>query len=331
MIVKEVRFTGLDEVEVVEVDEELVPGPGELLVAPLRIGICGSDLHVLHGKHPFVKPPLVTGHEMVGEVLESGPDKKDFIGQRVLINPLVVPHARADGWRGTANYQEDAAVMGFRLQGLARTRCIVPAAQAHKVPTDLDPSIAVLAEPLAAGLHAARRARARLDRILIIGGGPIGLCVLLGARALGATNVTLVEPIERKRQVALDLGADEVFAPDDPALELKGFGVSFDCVAAPKTLETAINATVGGGAVVVVGVPAQHPWDLPLARMQRFEVDLLGSGMYTAEDIDEAISCLSIGQINVQPLLSGTFPLASAAEAYQAAAQPNTIKTLLQI
>ena len=332
MIVKEVRFTGIDEVQVIEVEEELEPGPDELLVAPLRVGICGSDLHLLHGRHPFMKPPVVTGHEMVGEVLAAGPGHQDLVGHHVLVNPLVVPHRTVRSWRGTVNYQEDAKVMGFRLPGLARTRCLVPAAQAHPIPAGLDPSTAVFAEPLAAGLHAVRRAGGRLDDVLIIGGGTIGLCVLLGARALGARSITLVEPIAAKRDVARRLGADRVLSPDDASVPgLSGFGASFDCVSAPKTLRAAIDATVGGGAVVAVGVPSELTWDIPLARMQRFEVDLLGSGMYTAEDVDDAISRLSKGEIDVTPLLSRTFPLSAAEDAYRAAAHPETIKTLLEM
>jgi len=330
MIVKEVRFTDIDEVRVIEVEEELTPGPDELLVAPLRVGICGSDLHLLQGKHPFMKPPVVTGHEMVGEVLAAGAGHQELVGRQVLVNPLVVPHRTDGSWRGTVNYQEDAKVMGFRLPGLARTRCIVPAAQAHPVPADLDPSTAVFAEPLAAGLHAVRRVGGRLDDVLIIGGGTIGLCVLLAARALGARSITLIEPIPSKRDVARSLGADQALSPDEMP-GLGGFGASFDCVSTPKTLKAAIDATVGGGAVVAVGVPREQSWDIPLARMQRFEVDLLGSGMYTAEDVDDAISRLATGEVDVAPLLSGTFPLAAAEDAYRAAARPETIKTLLEI
>lgn len=331
MIVQEVRFTDLNEVSIVEVDEDLNPGPLELVVAPLRIGICGSDLHVLHGKHPFVKPPVVTGHEMVGEVVAAGSACDHLIGEHVLVNPLVVPdNGSRAGWRGTANYQEDAKVMGFRLQGLARTLCLVPVGQAHVVPKNLNPSAAVIAEPLAAALHAARRAAGRLDDVLIIGGGPIGLCVLLAAKSQGAGRITVVEPIESKRILAKSLGAEFVFAPDDRDFKPAGFGASFDCVASPGTLSTALAATVGGGAVVVVGVPGQNV-EIPLARMQRFEIDLFGSGMYTAEDINDAIRLIADGTIDVTPLISGSFPLTSAADAYRAAADPESVKTLLEL
>lgn len=330
--VTEVFFSDIRNVEVRSVEDELTIGANDVLIAPERIGICGSDMHVLHGKHPFVKPPLVTGHEAVGVVLEVGADvDESLVGARVLVNPLVAPASRPDGWRGAINVQEDARVMGFKLPGLARSRAVVPAEQVHVVPHELDPTVAVLAEPLAAGVHAAKRPGSRLEDVLIIGGGPIGLSVLLGARREGAGRVTLIEPVASKRQLALDLGADAVFAPEDARLEPKHFTTVFDCVAAPATLAQAIEVTRAGGAVVVMGVPGAAPVDLPLPRMQRFEVDLLGSGMYTGDDIDDAIAYLTDNPDPAGRLVTAVFPIASAAGAYAAVSDPDNVKVILSL
>ncbi|WP_309127092.1 alcohol dehydrogenase catalytic domain-containing protein [Microbacterium sp.] len=330
--VDEVRFTAIGEVEVAHTEVELVPGDGEALIAPERIGICGSDMHVLHGKHPFVRPPLVTGHEAVATVVEVGAGVSgDLVGRRVLVNPLVAPGDRSGDWRGAINVQEDARVMGFKLSGLARTRTVVPAEQLHLVPADLDATIAVLGEPLAAGIHAAQRSGGRLEDVLIIGGGPIGLSVLLGVRREGAGHVTLVEPVASKRELALELGADAVFAPDEADLPVKHFTTVFDCVSAPATLAQAVDVTRGGGAVVVMGVPGTVPVDLPLPRMQRFEIDLLGSGMYTGADIDAAIDYLSQHPEPASHLVSRVFPLTEAADAYAAVGEPDNVKVVLSL
>lgn len=330
--INEVRFTGVGEVEVGSVDEELVPGPGEAVVAPERIGICGSDMHVLHGKHPFVKPPLVTGHEAVAIVVAVGAGVPgDLVGQRVLVNPLVAPRDRTDDWRGAINVQEDARVMGFKLPGLARSRTVVPAEQLHVVPATLDATVAVLAEPLAAGVHAAKRPRGRLEDVLIIGGGPIGLSVLLGARREGAEHITLVEPVASKRRLALDLGADTVFSPDMADLPAQHFTTVFDCVAAPATLVQAVGVTRGGGAVVVMGVPGTAPVVLPLPRMQRFEIDLLGSGMYTGSDIDDALAYLGEYPEPASCLVTAVYPLTEAADAYAAVGDPDNVKVVLSL
>lgn len=330
--ITEVWFRDRGKVEVQTVDDEPTPGSGEALVAPERIGICGSDMHVLHGKHPFVKPPLVTGHEAVATVLSVGDDTAtDLVGKRVLINPLVPPADLPDGWRGAINVQEDARVMGFKLPGLARTRVVVPVSQLHVVPAGLDATTAVLAEPLAAGMHAAKRPGSRLEDILIIGGGPIGLCVLLAARHHGAGRITLVEPVESKRQLAQMLGADVVYSPQEAQLPAKHFTTVFDCVSAPATLGQAIDVTRGGGAVVVMGVPGNAPVDLPLPRMQRFEVDLLGSGMYTGEDIDSAISYLASNANTASRLVTAVYSLDSAPSAYAAVGDPDNVKVVLAL
>lgn len=330
--VDEVRFTGLGEVGVDTVEEDLVPGAGEALIAPERIGICGSDMHVLHGRHPFVKPPLVTGHEAVATVLSVGSGVAPaLVGARVLVNPLVAPTGRGEGWRAAINVQEDARVMGFKLPGLARTRTVVPAAQLHVVPDTLDATTAVLAEPLAAAIHAAKRPGDRLDDVLIIGGGPIGLSILLAARRHGAGRVTLIEPIESKRRLAVDLGADDAHAPGAVELPEKHFTTVFDCVAAPATLTQAVEVTRGGGAVVMMGVPGTAAVDLPLPRMQRFEVDLLGSGMYTGDDIDDAIAYLSENPDPASRLVTAVYPLADAADAYAAVGDPDNVKVVLSL
>lgn len=330
--IEEVRFTDIGEVEVAHAETELAPGAGEALIAPERIGICGSDMHVLHGKHPFVKPPLVTGHEAVATVVAVGTGVPgDLVGQRVLVNPLVAPSDRVDDWRGAINVQEDARVMGFKLPGLARTRTVVPAEQLHVVPAELDATTAVLGEPLAAGIHAAKRPGGRLEDVLIIGGGPIGLSVLLGARGEGAGHITLIEPVASKRQLALTLGADAVFAPDEADLPSKHFTTVFDCVSAPATLAQAVDVTRGGGAVVVMGVPGAVPVDLPLPRMQRFEIDLLGSGMYTGADIDAAIDYLAENPEPASHLVSAVYPITEAADAYAAVGDPDNVKVVLSL
>lgn len=329
--ITEVWFEDLGTVVVKDRTAELRLGSHDVLIAPERIGICGSDMHVLHGKHPFVKPPLVTGHEAVAEVLEVGTGvDNDLVGQRVLVNPLVAPSHDHGDWRDAINVQEDARVIGFKLPGLAATRTVVPVAQLHVVPESLEPTTAVLAEPIAAGIHAARRPGGRLQDVVVIGGGTIGLAVLLGALAEGAQRVTVVEPVAAKRELALQLGAHAAVAPEDD-LPTRSFTTVFDCVSAPATLVRAVELTRGGGAVVVMGVPGATAVDLPLPRMQRFEIDLLGSGMYTGADIDDALTYLARNADSAAHLVTAVYDLPDAADAYEAVADPANVKVVLSL
>lgn len=326
--VRAIKFPAIGAVSVIRAAGPAPPGPGEVLVGAEFLGICGTDLHVLHGQHPWVRPPLIIGHECVATVLAAGEAVGFAPEARVVLNPLVTcGHCRACR-SGHPNHCATAKVIGFRLPGAGRTRFVVSAAQLHAVPAGLDPRLAVLAEPLAVGIHAAGLA-ADLDRILVIGSGTIGLCVLLALRAQGAGAITVVEPIAEKRLLALRLGAHAAIAPDQVG-ETAEFTTVFDCVAAPATLDAACRMTLGGGAVVVVGV-AEAARQIDLPRMQRFEIDLFGSGMYVPADIDAALAALTTRMIDAAPLISAVRPLDGAQAAYAEAMRPDSVKVLIDM
>lgn len=330
MLVNEIRFPEIGSVEVASVPESPAPGAGEVLLAPSWIGICGSDLHVFHGRHPFVKPPVVTGHEVSARVLATADGVTGLpAGQRVLVNPLAHCGRCAACRRGALNSCEDAKVHGFKLPGLARTRVTVPASRLHPIPEHVPADLACLAEPLATAVHAVDRA-GDLDELLIVGGGPIGQCVLLAARAAGAERVVLVEPVPAKRELARRLGADRAIDPAELP-DGRRFTAVLDCVAGPETLRKAVDVTAGGGRVVTVGVPGEQAPRLPLPRMQRFEIDLLGSGMYLPRDIDAAIELIAGEHVEAGPLISARYRLDDVPAAFRAAGQPETVKILIQL
>jgi 2-desacetyl-2-hydroxyethyl bacteriochlorophyllide A dehydrogenase len=191
------------------------------------------------------------------------------------------------------------------------------------------PREAVLA-PLAVGIHAVRRAGGRLDDVLIVGAGVIGLSVLLAARLAGARRVVVIDPVPTKRRLALELGADAAHDVDDP-LERRHTAV-FDCVAARTTLRRGVDLVCGGGVVVVVGVPrADDEWSWPLSRTQRYEIDLVGSGMYTRADLEQALAAAASGKMDPAVLRSATVPFDEAARAYQLAADPDTLKVVVSL
>ena len=327
--IQAIEFPALGEVSLVSHPFPPAPGPDEVLLRPDYLGICGTDLHVLHGKHPWVRPPVQTGHEVVARVVAVGTAVTRFRpGQRVVVNPLVTCGTCRACDAGQPNHCESAKVMGFRLPGVASTYLNVPAAQLHAVPDGLAPTLAALAEPLAVGIHAVGRAR-DLHKVLIIGGGTIGLCVLLAARLAGAGPIDIVEPVAAKRALALRLGAQAAHAPEVLS-GLGGYSAVFDCVAAQATLDEACRATAGGGTMAVVGV-ADAARALPLPRLQRFEIDVLGSGMYVPADIDAAIAALAAGEIEAGALISAIRPLAEAKDAYEQAGQRDSVKVLIDM
>ena len=328
-MIQQIAFEALGTVQVQDAPAPGSPGAGEVLVHPGFLGVCGTDLHVLHGKHPWVKPPLITGHEMAGTVEAVGSGAGDLRpGDAVVLNPLVsCGHCRRC-LQGSFNTCETAKVIGFRLPGAGQTALIAGHRQLHRVPPGLALHHAVLAEPLAVGVHAAALWD-DLDDVLIIGGGTIGLCVLAALKARGAGQVTVIEPVASKRVLAMRLGAAEALPPGgvDPKPR---YTATFDVVAGQPTLDLAAAATLSGGAIIVVGV-APGSMILPLPRMQRFEITLKGSGMYLGGDIEHALRLIAAGTVDAAALVTATHRLADAAEAYADAERPDSVKTLIRM
>ena len=327
MHVDQIAFTGIGEVAVTRGAVDAPPGDGQVLVATSRVGICGSDLAVLTGHHPWTKPPVITGHEVAGWVLETGPGVRRVApGDQVVLNPLRTcgecPRCRA----GAVNQCEHGAVRGYRLPGAAVTRLLTHETELHTVPAGVPPELACLAEPLAAAWHAATRTDG-LDEVAVIGCGSIGQLLLASLRHRGAGQVTVIEPEPGKRRLAAAQGADEAVPPGTvPAT--RRFTTVFDCVSRPETLDWAVGAARPGGAVVTVGVPPA-PVTMPVPRMQRYEITQLGSGLYTPEEVEAAVDLIGSAAVEVGALVTDVYPLDQAARAYARAQDADSVKVMV--
>lgn len=323
---EQITFTAIGQVTVTRAGPPGEPGHGQVLMATSHAGICGSDLAVLAGHHPWTKPPVVTGHEVAGRVAAAGPGVRLRPGQQAVLNPLRSCGTCARCRQGAVNQCESGAVRGYRLPGAAVTRLLVDEAELVPVPAGVPGAHACLAEPLAAAWHAATRAD-ELDDVAVIGAGSIGQLVLSCLRHRGAGRITVIEPEPGKRELARARGADEVTAPGRLAARPR-FTAVYDCVSQPATVDWAAQAAMAGGSVVTVGVPG-GPVQLPLPRTQRFEVTVLGSGLYTPSELATAIELIAAGEVDVAPLISDIFPLSQAARAYARAADPASVKVIV--
>jgi threonine dehydrogenase-like Zn-dependent dehydrogenase len=342
MNVRQIVFEDINKVVVRTADEPLQPGPGEVVLASAYLGICGSDLHVLQGKHPWTKPPVVTGHELAAVVEKIGPDVHDLLpGDHVVLNPLFTCGTCRRCRMGSFNTCEAGRVTGYvppqqtqgrpakpGVPGVGQTKLVMSARQLHRLPQDMPLDRACLAEPLAVGVHASSLFD-DLEDVLVIGSGTIGLCVLLGLQARGAGRVTVVEPIACKRDLAKRLGAAEALSPEEAQLAPR-YTACFDCVGGQQTFDLASGSALSGGCVIVVGISLGR-LSVPMPRMQRFEIRMQGSGLYLGKDIDRAIELIASGKVNVTPLISMVRPLDEAREAYAAAQAPGSVKVLVRM
>ncbi|MCM5557308.1 zinc-binding dehydrogenase [Pleomorphomonas sp. JP5] len=329
-VVSEVFFPEIGKVSCRKEEIELPPlGEGEVRLRLSHLGICGSELHVLAGGHPFAKPPMVTGHEISAVVDEVGAGVTCVqVGDHVVADPIQPCMKCRACLSGRYNLCEPPMVAGFRAPGYGRSSLVVKARNLHRASADLPLDKLAFAEPAACAHHCVSRvpSEARED-VLVIGCGTIGLSVVQALRLMGASRITAIEPDESKRKLALTFGAARVFAPGElPADEM--FTAVIDVVASAATLMDACKRVMAGGPVVCMGVPT-GPREIPLPMMQRFERDLLSSGMYVPADFDAAIGWLEAGSFMTDGLITDVFPVEKAAEAYVRAKEPSSIKVMI--
>jgi 2-desacetyl-2-hydroxyethyl bacteriochlorophyllide A dehydrogenase len=316
------------------------PGPGEVLVRAVVAGVCGSDLHAAHGRHPNIVLPFAPGHEVVGVVAEAGPGVTGLApGLRVTVEPPLPCLRCKQCLADRANLCENLAFFGCgHPQGGMADYFTVPAHRLHPVPDDLDYRTAALIEPLASPVHAVRLAGDVAGRtVVILGAGTIGLLTLAVVRAHGARRVVVTNRSAAKRPRILALGADaavDAAAPDALAQVRAALGESadvvFDCVAVQSTMDQAIGLAGKGGTVVVLGVPVADV-TVPLAVVQDQQIRIQGSATYLPADIDESIRLLRDGTVRATDIVTATHPLSDVAAAFADAEHADHIKVLVVV
>lgn len=285
-----VLFDAVDHVicETVEVEKKAL-GPKEVRIEPAYYGICGSDLHVLKGKHPFAKPPVVPGHELAAYVVEVGSEvTKVKVGDHITLDPIMACMECPACKSGRFNLCEPPHVAGFRAPGFARSSHVVPERNCHKAPQDLPMNVLAFAEPASCAYHCVHRMpKNSLERVLVIGAGTIGLSIVQGLKIIGCTDITVIEPDPAKRKLAEKYGANKTYDVGQiPDSEI--FTGVIDVVSSQATVTDSFKHLRAGGTVLCMGVPS-GPREVPLPRMNRFECDLISSGMYIPSDIDGAV------------------------------------------
>lgn len=330
--------TGVDRIDVV-LESAPVPVAGEVLVRMALAGICGSDLHAVKGRHPFVPLPYHPGHEVIGTVEALGTGvTEELLGARVTVEPTLTCGRCKPCLTERKNLCEYLQFFGCgHAEGGMADSFVIGADRLFRLPDDLGDTRAVLIEPLATPVHAVNLAGDVSGRaVAVIGAGTIGLMALAAVRAHGAKFVAMVDLDEEKRARALLMGADVVIdgALDDVAAAVRraageSIDVAFDCVAVQTTLDSAISMVLKGGTVVVVGV-AEQDVKLPLAVIQDQQVRLQGAATYTTRDYAEAVEILRGTLVAADEIVNCVHDLDDAAAAFTDAASGHFGKVVVR-
>jgi len=327
------------------------PRASEVLVRIAATGICASDAHTRSGRIPSPLP-CVLGHEGAGVVEAVGENVTHVaVGDHVALSwmpncgqcrhcvsgrpvlctaaaPYLLAGTLLDGT--TRLHHDDEAVFHYSFLSTFANYTVVPGASAVKIDPGVSLSVAALVGcAIMTGYGAVvNRAQVRPgSSVLVYGAGGVGLSAVMGARLSGAGQIIVVDPVESKRIEALDFGATHVLVPGDDVVDrvkelTDGFGVDYaiDAVGVPAVVGQAFDATVAGGTLVCVGVPAPDARpSFPGPNLVRDEKIVTGSlygSSRPSTDIPKILDLYKAGLLPLDKMISATYPLSDINKAF---------------
>jgi 2-desacetyl-2-hydroxyethyl bacteriochlorophyllide A dehydrogenase len=297
--------------------EEPSAGKKDVLIQVDMAGICASDIHLLHGRNPFANYPLIPGHEYMGTVLKAPAQSGLKKGDRVTVFPEEGCGKCPACKKGRYIHCPEFKFVGVHLPGgCFCERVAVPYRRVIPLPRTMSKEMGATVEPTAVGVHAVKRGEMKRGaKVVVIGGGTIGLLTAQVARALGASKVVISEPIEERRRIAGALGFRLVCDPQEVNLasyvkEKVGWvDVVFDVVSTPRTIEDGLTMLGPNGTLVMVGLPHIEGLGIPYRPIFARELKVVGTRTYFMEDFRTAIRLLMQKKVRSEPLISAIMQL----------------------
>jgi 2-desacetyl-2-hydroxyethyl bacteriochlorophyllide A dehydrogenase len=302
--------------------------PNEILIKVHRVGVCGSDVHMFYGLHPFANTyPMVQGHEYSGEVMKVGADVTLLKpGMRASARPHLVCGKCPACLKGQYNVCQNLKVEGCAgPEGAAQEYFIIPEDRAVVIPDTLSYEQGAMIEPVAVGAHSTKRPKTLVGKnVVVTGAGTIGNVVAQFAQVRGAKKVLITDLVDFKLDIAKQCGLAETanLSKEKFSDAVKrvfgdeGFQVAFEAVGAQAPLTEVMDQIENGGTVVIIGVYVKNPI-VNMGFLGEHELDVLGSMMYRHEDYLETIDLIGKGLIKTQPLVTQHFPFEKYHEAYK--------------
>jgi 2-desacetyl-2-hydroxyethyl bacteriochlorophyllide A dehydrogenase len=312
---------------------------GEVRLKMAYVGVCGTDVHIYHGKMDArVKPPQIIGHEVSGIIDEVGEGVSDWkVGENVTVRPLN-PGTEMPADNGYRHIGQNLKFIGIDSPGGMQQYWTVPAFTLHKLPKNLSLQLGAIIEPLAVACHDVRLGEVVEDEnAIVIGGGPIGLLVALVARQKGA-NVMISEVNQNRIEFIQSLGFQTVNPVEQDLVKtVEEFtkGAMADVVFEVTGVQAGVTAMTQlpkvRGRIVMVAIHSE-PKAVDLFRFFWREIKLIGARVYEPEDFDEAIALAASGTLPLDKMITQVIPLEDAKKVFETIDQnPAGMKYLLEI
>lgn len=312
---------------------------GEVRLKMAYVGVCGTDVHIYHGKMDArVKPPQIIGHEVSGVIEELGEGVNDWkVGENVTVRPLN-PGAEMPADNGYRHIGQHLKFIGIDSPGGMQQYWNVPAFTLHRLPENLSLQLGAMIEPLAVACHDVRLGEVVAgENAVVIGGGPIGLLVALVARQKGA-NVLISEVNTNRIEFIQSLGFQTVNPKEQDLVEtVEKFtnGAMADVVFEVSGVQAGVTAMTQiprvRGRIVMVAIHSE-PKSVDLFRFFWRELKLIGARVYEPEDFDEAIALAASDALPLEKMITKISPLDEAQKVFETIDKnPAGMKYLLEI
>ncbi|KAL2865545.1 NAD(P)-dependent alcohol dehydrogenase [Aspergillus lucknowensis] len=325
------------------------PGPNDVLVQVMATGICGSDAH--NWVSSSVSRQLILGHESAGVIVEVGADVQDrYVGQRVAVEPGFACLKCEFCLRGNPNTCANLKYCGMDpTDGTLRQYFTCSAHMAIPIPEDMSWEEAGATQPLAIAVQLGRRACLTANKTLaIFGCGPLGLLVIAVANAYGVRKIIVFDIEQARIDFAVQYGADiGILSPkNDASVEAltfaqdftrqvirehgldQGVDVSVEASGAEGCAQMAITILKAGGTCIQAGMGKQLT-AVPLFLLTAKELNIKGTVRFTPGCYEDAIDLVSRGKVDLKPLITSTYPLTKANEAFSAQHARKDIKIVI--
>ncbi len=302
---KAMVLTGLNRIDIIDKPDPVISRPDEVLIRMKSVGVCGSDIHYYkEGKigSQVVSYPFTVGHEGAGIIEQIGSSVKNLKpGDHVAIDPAMPCYSCDQCNTGRFHTCRNLKFLGCpgQSEGCLSEFLVMPAKSCYKLSNSITLDQGALSEPLAIGVYAAKISIPLSQaKIGILGSGPIGISVLLAARAFGAKKIYMTDRIKERIWMAQEMGADWVANPDETDIvkeillkEPMQLDCVFECCGQQEAVDQAIELLKPGGKLMIIGIPSFNTWHLNVDLMRRKEITVQNVRRQN-ESVDETLELI---------------------------------------